>query len=773
MKTPLRILHVEDSESDAQLVARHLRKAEFEISIERVETADQMRIALARQSWDAVLSDYNLPQFDGEAALEVLHATGQDIPFIVVSGAIGEETAVKLMRRGAHDYVMKSGLVRLAPALARELQDARVRQDRRRAEAALGESERRLRMALEAGAMGVFDRDISSGRSEWSDQQFRLFGLQPGADPRDHDAFVRLVHPEDRPGVEAAMERTTRLGEPDRQEFRVVWADGSVHWLSSQGQCYLDERGRPVRIVGVSKDITARKQAEQDLRDSEERFRQLFDSGGDAIFVSHLSPEGTSGRFVEVNAVACQRLGYTRDELLQRTAYDITPPDRLAAAKVAGQTLLQQRFVLVESEHLTRGGRRIPVEIHARLFELHGELTVLSVARDISQRKSLEEQLREAQKMEAIGQLAGGVAHDFNNILTSMLINLGLLLDDSQLAPGMREAFKELEDEAKRAMRLTRQLLLFSRRHVSQLAAIDLNEVLRHLLLMLRRLLGENITLEFQNHAEPRWIEADAGMMEQVIVNLCVNARDAMMPKGGRLTLRTELVELNAQTPPRNAEARPGRFVRLTVADTGCGMDADILKRIFEPFFTTKEVGKGTGLGLATIYGITKQHHGWIEVASVVGQGSSFCVYLPAQAQPPPAAQEAVPAERPRGGSETIVLVEDQEFVRKMTALSLRRHGYRVLEAINGQEAIRLWDKHAREIDLVMTDMIMPEGISGMDLAERFTANKPGIKIIVSSGYSAEILKTGATRPPGVSFLPKPYEVHSLAATVRNRLDRS
>jgi CheY-like chemotaxis protein len=326
--------------------------------------------------------------------------------------------------------------------------------------------------------------------------------------------------------------------------------------------------------------------------------------------------------------------------------------------------------------------------------------------------------------------------------------------------------------DAERAASLTRQLLMFSRRQVIQVKQIDLNEVLANLLKMLRRLLGETINLEFQGNPHPLWIKADAGMIEQIVTNLCVNARDAMSPNGGRLTINARLVPVGAEAAQGNAEARPGTFVCLSVIDTGCGMDAATLKHIFEPFFTTKEVGKGTGLGLATVYGITKQHGGWVEVVSEVGRGSIFRVYLPAltKALPP----DSGPAEvETRKGTETILLVEDDQAVRDMIVRGLLRYGYRVFVAANGREAEEIWQRHAEEIDLLFTDIRMPGGTSGLELYERFKHSKASLQVVISSGYSEEIVRLGMSVNPFLVFLPKPYDVKTLADTVRRCLDRA
>ena len=398
-------------------------------------------------------------------------------------------------------------------------------------------------------------------------------------------------------------------------------------------------------------------------------------------------------------------------------------------------------------------------------------LKLLGTIQDITARKRLEDQFRQAQKMEAVGQLAGGVAHDFNNILTAFLMHLGLLRLDPRLPAELGQSLTDLEHHAKRACSLTRQLLLFSRRQLIQVKPVNLNEILDQMLKMLRRLLGEQISIELPCQSDRLWIEADAGMIEQVILNLCVNARDAM-PAGGRLSISADSLEVSSQHVVANPEARTGRFVRLRVADTGLGMDEATLRHIFEPFFTTKEVGKGTGLGLASVFGIVKQHRGWLEVTSAPGQGTTFSVYLPACTKVAHTSGETTSPGAVRGGDETILLVEDEWGVRNATALLLRHKGYRVLEATNGPDALQKWKEASGEIDLLFSDMVMPQRMTGLELARQLQTEKPSLKVLLTSGYSAALTLKGGTLPKDFRFLPKPSHAELVTAIVRECLDQ-
>ncbi len=390
---------------------------------------------------------------------------------------------------------------------------------------------------------------------------------------------------------------------------------------------------------------------------------------------------------------------------------------------------------------------------------------------DLTERISLEEQLRQAQKMESVGHLASGVAHDFNNILTVIQGHSGLLMSRPNLSPAMTASIQAISFAAERATSLTRQLLMFGRKQVMQSKSLDLKGIVANMSKMLQRVIGETITLHCQAPNRLPHVNGDAGMMEQILMNLCVNARDAM-PRGGTVRISMEHLQVDEAYVKLQANARAGDFVRLKVEDTGSGMDAATMKRIFEPFFTTKEAGKGTGLGLATVYGIVKQHSGWIEVNSQVGQGTTFGIFFPADTRPIERQPEAeTSTAEVRGGGETILVVEDEPVLRDLAQLILQDCGYRVLRAGSGVEALTVWQKHLGAIDLLLTDMIMPDGLSGNDLAESLLEQKPGLKIIFTSGYNVDDLGGDPSQKSGSRFLQKPYSRSTLAKAVRECLD--
>jgi signal transduction histidine kinase/CheY-like chemotaxis protein/HAMP domain-containing protein len=423
---------------------------------------------------------------------------------------------------------------------------------------------------------------------------------------------------------------------------------------------------------------------------------------------------------------------------------------------------------LISRQDIQMAGRTLSWTFHpvpeSRVLHCYGE--------DVTDRISLEAQLRQSQKMDSIGQLAAGVAHDFNNMLTIIQGHSGMLMAKSSNLPDTLEAAQAIYFAAERAATLTRQLLMFTRKNVMQPKPIDLREVVENMGKMLQRLLGETIRLEFQPPPALAQVRGDSGMVEQVIMNLAVNARDAM-PKGGAVVISTEEVSLDDGYVNMHAEARPGHFVCVRVTDSGCGMSSATMARIFEPFFTTKEIGRGTGLGLATVYGIVKQHEGWVEVSSELNKGSVFSVFFPASSRNENVEVSQLPSGREeiRGGEETILIVEDEPVLRDMAKMMLSDCGYKVLEASTGKEAIGIWREHGGSVDLLLTDMVMPEGMSGMDLAESLLKSRPQLKIIFASGYSMDELDTDFVHQGHALFLQKPYTHMTLSRAVRDVLD--
>ena len=530
--------------------------------------------------------------------------------------------------------------------------------------------------------------------------------------------------------------------------------------------------GRIKQLTRTSKELAeeqaARAKAEQLLRRSEELFGKAFRATSVPLAICTLA----EGQFLEVNESFVELLGFKREEVIGCKDVELGIWAEASARERWLQLVIEKRSVRdFECRFRTKSGEFRNLLASAEVFQVGQSLCVLFSTYDITERVSQEVQLRQAHKMEAVGQLAAGFAHDFNNILAIVQGYTSLLLAEMGQEHPASKPLKEISTAAERAANLTRQLLTFSRKQFMQPKTLDLNLVIKRLENMLQRLLGESIGLKF-DWADPTLsVRADTGMVEQLIVNLAVNARDAMR-NGGQFTVCTSTIEIDAAYVRTHPEARPGRFACVTLIDTGCGMDTSTLSRIFEPFFTTKEVGKGTGLGLATVYGIVKQHQGWIEVASQPKQGTTFKVFLPV-AEPVIVTAPEKPVVAPiTGGKEFILLVEDEPGLRVMVQGILERYGYTVVSAGNGVEAFQVWEQHKENVDLLLTDMVMPEGVTGKQLADKLKNQKPSLKVIYTSGYSLELM--GEDMEPlteGLNFLQKPYRPQILAQTLRNCLD--
>jgi len=563
----------------------------------------------------------------------------------------------------------------------------------------------------------------------------------------------------------SVMER----GEPEDYEADRFLADGTVRRLIVTKAPLRSPDGVISGTVTASQDITERHAVQEALRRSEERFRTLFDFASDAIFIHDLR-----GKFVEVNRTACERLGYSREEFLTMSPAEIDAPDFAPLQSEREGALEGQGSAFFEAAHVRRDGTVVPVELSATIIDLGGRKAVLSIARDISERQraeaergALEDQLRQAQKMEGIGRLAGGIAHDFNNLLTAIRGSASLALLALPEGEGPREDLEQIEQAADRAASLTRQLLAFARRTVLQPEVVDLGEIVRHLEPMLGRLIGEDVTLVTATPGGASCVLADPGQIEQVIVNLAVNASDAM-PNGGTLTIEVGNAESFEAANPADMPLSDGPVTILSVMDTGLGMDATILEHLFEPFFTTKGPGKGTGLGLATVYGIVRQSGGTVTVRSEKGHGSTFTIYLP-RVVGPSGASAGPPRKAAAGGHRTgtILVVEDDTGVRRFASRVLETAGYRVMTASGGAAAIA--EANIEGVHLLLTDVVMP-GMSGREVASKLVARIPGLRVLYMSGHTDKGIVHDGVLEPDIEFLAKPFTADALLAAVEKAL---
>jgi len=589
----------------------------------------------------------------------------------------------------------------------------------------------------------------------------------------DPDSWHELVHPEDAARVREEAWRPIEAHSFREIEYRILRPDGSIRWIVDRAYPVLDSEGKMVLAFGLAEDVTERKfvevalqASEARLRVSEEKFSKAFRASPDAIVISSLA----DGRLLEVNDIFLQLSGFTREEAIGRTSLELglwlNPKEReqmVALVKRDGEVRdLEIRFIMKSSQVRT-------ILTSAHTIELNGTPCLIAIMRDITERKLLEGQLREAQKMEAVGRLAGGVAHDFNNLLVGMLGYSDLLLKKLPEGTASHRMASEINAAANRARDLTSRLLAMSRRQVLQPRVLDFNALVLQTERLLRPIISEDIHVHLRLDPKTGFLKADPAQLEQVILNLALNGRDAM-PTGGTLSIETCNIQVDAAYARQHAGLLPGSYVRLWVADTGHGMSPEVMARIFEPFFTTKDSGNGSGLGLSTVYGIVKQSGGCITVMSEPGRGAAFAVYLPRVNEAPEIRPRVPLPSKPRAGTETVLLVEDERVVRTLVQEILEECGYRVLRASSGAEALRLNEETLEPIQLLITDVVMPE-MSGPDLASRLSTLRPTMRVLYMSGYTDDEVLTRKGLPENSAFIQKPFTPDQFLCKVRETLE--
>jgi two-component system, cell cycle sensor histidine kinase and response regulator CckA len=764
-----KILIVEDEAIVARDIGYQLQQLNYE-PVAATATGEEALLLTERLNPDLVLMDIQLAgAMDGIMAAHTIRERF-DIPVVFLTAYAGHGSVHRAKLTEPFGYLIKPLEERdlrivIEMALYKHQADKAIRTANER----LRTNEERFNHLARQSRTGIWEVDADGLYTYCNDVMSDLTGY-PVEEIVGKKHFCDLHLEKGCDGFEGlASEVIARKDAFYNRENPIRTKDGGTIWVSTIGIPVLDKDGNLLRYHGSDTDITERKRAAEALLESEAKYRQLVETTTDWIWSIDME-----GRYTYSNPTIHHLLGYQVIEVVGNIAFPLMHPEDEKSAREMLKRCIDQKvgWKNVMIRWLHKNGSTRSFESAARpIVNAGGKIVGFSgIDRDVTERNALEEQCRQTQKLESIGQLAGGVAHDFNNILAVMMMRMNFLQQNNSLDPESLETVSELTMDAKRSASLTKQLLLFSRRSVMEVELLDLNELVTNLLKMLRRLIGEHITVRFNRCEDLPAVEADTVMLEQVIMNLSVNARDAM-PQGGGLTICIEPVHVDEERARGNIEARQGQFVCLSVADTGCGMAEVTRKRIFEPFFTTKGIGKGTGLGLATVHGIVAQHKGWVEVESELGKGTTFRVFLPAkQGRAEPTTTEKMSVIR---GHETILLVEDEASLRRLVAQGLRQIGYSVLEADNGQSAMKLWQEHGQQIDLLFSDMLMPEGLTGLDLVERIKPEKPNLKVIISSGYNAEI--AGKTRPnaEGIVYFSKPYEFEVLSKTIRNCLDRA
>jgi two-component system, cell cycle sensor histidine kinase and response regulator CckA len=893
----LRVLNIEDSEDDSFFLLRHLKGCGYQVEWERVDSIEGIKAALAEREWDILISDFQMPGLNGLIALEVLKESGLDLPFIVISGTIGEDIAIQAMIAGVNDYLMKDNLGRLAPAIERELQEAANRKARREAEKNLLKSEKRLQLALSAGGLGVWEWNLQTDRVYWSPECFEITRVTNF--DNTFQSFKGLLHPEDAEFFMASLQDSIDHKKSCVAEFRLITTQGEILWLASSWQTEYDQDETPLRLIGTVKDITEQKQSEAAIRESEEKFRALVEAttqyvwtAGPQLKIDELpkwwtgltgqpteevgkwgwlevlhpedreiakenwkmavlqkrsfhidlrifvkkgeyryfavrgvpifTPEGSVSRWIGAMYDFTERKRSIEDlqqseqrfrSLVSATAqivwtadpngviltahtpygeslkdagkaigegwiFQIHPDDKervLAEFSAAIQSKThyrcEYRMLHTDNQYHYFIARGMPVfEKNSDVREWIGTLTDITESK-LAEAELLkkEEQLRQAQKLESIGRLAGGIAHDFNNMLTVINGYSDLVIRSLSIDNPIRRKIEEIRMAGKRSAEITNRLLAFSRRQILKNKVIDLNQLVSDTDIILDRLIGEDIQIVEDLCPNLSQIEADSGQLSQIIMNLVINSRDAM-PHGGIITIKTENVTLDEEFVNQNMGASVGNFILLKISDTGFGMDEETISHIFEPFFTTKEVGQGTGLGLSTVYGIVTQFGGYLTVSSNPGQGTTFNIYLPSLKDPVKNSEKQLILKDSSYGTETILLVEDEELVRKLSRQMLEKAGYKVIEAENGDKALSLMEQINNKIDLLITDVVMPK-MSGRELANHLAEVCP--RVLFISGYTDDDMMKHGISNVNFNFLQKPYTLDEFTRKVREVLDNS
>ncbi len=710
------------------------------------------------------IRDLRAPGTHALTAIQMAEADAQGILFETVHRRNdGTIFPVEVSSQGAD-----LGGIRVLLSVVRDISE------RKQAEDTIKQASEMRRMVLEAADLGAWHYNFDTDEIYCDPKCRELWGF-PEKGKIDRAMVIGRIHPEDRVVVEAAVHKALSAidGSSFQCEFRVVWQDGTENWLASSGRIYMEGEGEiraPARFVGISRDITQEKHSKV----IQSRLAAIVESSDDAIIAKDLH-----GVITSWNTGAERIFGYRSQEILGNPITMIIPSDRYDEEnRILERLCAGERLNHFETVRITKDGRRLDVSLTVSpIKDSQGTIIGISkIARDITelkqnqeQRLKLETQLQQVQKMEAVGNLAGGVAHDFNNMLGVILGHAEMALEEIDPNHAVYSDLQEITNAAQRSADITRQLLAFARKQTIVPKVIDLNSTVEQMLKMLKRLIGEDIDLIWQPVSGPWLVKIDPTQVDQILANLCVNARDAIHGTG-TIVVKTENSTLDKRYCENKMEFSPGEYVMLTVSDTGCGIDEHTLTHIFEPFYTTKNLGEGTGLGLATVYGIVKQNNGSVEVFSEPGKGTTFRVYLPRFSQMTGALPTNDGTNTAKRGQETILLVEDEPKIMRMTSIMLQRLGYSVLAANSPKEAIKLVEEFGEKIDLLITDVIMP-GMNGKELAHKLLQKQTDMKCLFMSGYTADIINKQGKLEAGMSFLQKPFSRNELASKVRTTLD--
>jgi PAS domain S-box-containing protein len=759
MARPLRILFVEDAPSDTELALLELRRAGYTPEWERVET-EKGFLEKLQGDFDIILSDFSMPQFDGMRALRLLKERGAQIPFILVSGTMGEETAVAAIKEGASDYLLKDRLARLGAAVTQALEQSRLRKERERAVEALRESEERFRQLAENIQEVFWITDPTKNLVIYISPAYEIIWGRPRAEVHTSAlSWLDAIHPEDREAVRQAALTKQADGTYD-EEYRIVRPDGSIRWIRDRA-FPVRENGREIyRIVGVARDVTERKLDEERLREQAD----IINRAHDAIVVRDFE----TNRITLWNAGAQRLYGWTSEEAIGRSIGELIFADPAAVAPLT-KTLVTTGEFRGELRQITKDKKELVVDARATLVRgANGESrAVLIINTDVTEQKKLETQLLRAQRLESIGTLASGVAHDLNNILAPILMG-SAVLRRTEMAPADEAILSTIETCAQRGADIVRQVLTFARGAEGERLRLQAAALIKDVAKIAAETFPKKITLR-TSYADSLWtVLGDPTQLHQVLLNLCVNARDAM-PAGGTLTLTAENFPVDEHYASMTPGATPGPHVCFDVTDTGMGIPPQNMEKIFDPFFTTKELGHGTGLGLSSVIGIVKSHGGFMTVFSEIGRGTTFKVYLPAVVDKLERLQETPDTVLPPAHGELLLLVDDEKPILQVARALLEGHGYRILTAEDATEALALFAMRKDEIKLVLTDLAMPL-MDGVSLIRTLKKMKPDVRVIASTARGGLKQHAELESLQVSQCLIKPYNKQKLLKTLQEVL---
>jgi len=735
----LNILFIEDNPDDVALTLRAFDRAGIQARAEVVQTAHEFCASLASREFDIVLADHRLPAWNGMEAVELLQQMEKDVPVILLTGSLLDDQAADFLQKGGTDYVLKDRMSRLPAAVRRAIETANARRRRSELERRLQESEESSARLAEGSpeALLIENEDkvlfanAAAAQLLAAESQRQLIDLP----------VAQLFHADCRGALREAFERLPATLRPHTCEARVLRLDGKA----------ID-----VKLAAVAVIYRGSPAVQITLRDADRRRVEAAIKSLSSF--AELNPQpvlefSRDGQLAFANAAAAE----LARALGKEHPSAMTPPDTLSIL----QSCLSsgQKKLNVE---VTCGGH----SLRWSFFPTPGNQSVHAYVSDLSEERKLEGQLRYAQRLEVAGRLATGIAHDFSNLLTVIQGHAGLLRSEANLSPAMQESIQQIVRAAERAGKLSNQLLAFSRQTTLRPGALDLNQVLAGMSTLLQRTLGEDIGVNFDFGANLPLVFADAHAIEQCVLSIAVNAREAMAG-GGQLLINTSIADINAVHAEHHGEARQGRYVCLTVVDSGAGEQG--VSRLFNPLWTTRAGGGGFEFTLGAVKAIVQRHNGWIEVQSRIGEGTTLRIYLPLHVAP--SATAVLTSREAAERRETVLVVEDEAPVRSIVRTMLERSGFEVLEAASGIEALAIWHQHQADIGLLLTDLVMPGGLSGQELAEKFRGQKPSLKVLYTSGYSPRAAANGVLPESGAAFLEKPFDATQLADAVRRSLD--